>query len=81
MSKKLTKKQKKIMKGLNAASRRSVHGGQNQNVIYKGLVPQFREVRSDGPLMPAKWVKISNGLPFINLTLRPETNLYLTGSN
>ena len=62
-SKKLTKKQKKLLKGGNAAVIRSLEDGKPIGACYTGAVPVYRNIADSG--QPDNWVKVRAGVPFV----------------
>ena len=64
--KKLTKRQRKIIKGPNAAAKRSLKEGLPQQVgtdTYYGDNPQYKRIGL--PEAANRWAKVSKGVPFV----------------
>ncbi len=72
--KKLTKKQRKASRPPNFAVQQSIKNGTRMSPIHCGALPEFSVTYPLGPNMPPKIIQVKKGVPFVNMTLRKETN-------
>jgi hypothetical protein len=65
---KMTKRQRKAVRGLNEAMRNSLAKGKNvvvAGVTYIGETPSFFDRNAGYPGLPAEYVKVQPGIPFV----------------
>lgn len=67
---KYTKRQRKALRGDNAAKRFSLSAGAVRLIggtEYKGTPPVYHNINAHKPMFPAHFIKVSPGIPFVRI--------------